>query len=65
MRPPKAKRGDQAYETLARKNGSQTPAPGQAVGLPNEAPGTPATDRLGILLPSETAATPRTPGAGI
>jgi len=49
--PRKAKRGDQVYEMHVRKNRSQTPAPGQAVRLPNEAPRPPATDRLGILLP--------------
>jgi hypothetical protein len=56
MRPRKVKRGDQAYEMRARKNGSQTPAPGQAVNLPNEVPSTPPTDRLGIPLPAGTAA---------
>ena len=55
MRPRKAKRGDQVYEMHVRKNGSQTPLPGQAVRLPNEAPSTPPTDRLGIPLPAETA----------
>jgi hypothetical protein len=55
MRPRKVKRGDKEYEMRARKNGSQTPAPGQAVSLPNEAPNTPPTDRLGIPLASETA----------
>jgi hypothetical protein len=55
MRPRKVKRGDKVHEMRARKNGSQTPAPGQAVSLPNEAPSTPPTDRLGIPLASETA----------
>src|SRR5205814_1726685 len=56
MRPRKVKRGDKVYETRARKNGGQTPAPGQAVSLPNEAPSRPPIDRLGIPLASETAA---------
>jgi len=56
MRPRKVKRGDKVYEMRARKNGGQTPAPGQAVSLPIEAPSTPPIDRLGIRLPSETAA---------
>ena len=56
MRPRKVNRGDKVYEMRARKNGSQTPAPGQAVSLPNEAPSTPPTDRLGIPLPAGTAA---------
>jgi hypothetical protein len=55
MRPRKVKRGDQVYEMRARKNGSQAPAPGQAGRLPNEAPSTPPTDRLGIPLPAGTA----------
>src|SRR6266853_6597115 len=38
MRPRKVKRGDKVYEMRARNNGSQTPAPGQAVRLPNVAP---------------------------
>ena len=56
MRPRKVKRGDKVYEMRAWKNGSQTPAPGQAVRLPNEAPSTPPTDRLSIPLPAGTAA---------
>jgi len=56
MRPRKMKRGDTVYEMRARKNGSQTPAPGQAVSLPNEAPSKPPTDCLGIPLPAATAA---------
>jgi hypothetical protein len=55
MRPRKVKRGNTVYEMRAKKNGSQTPAPGQAVSLANEAPSTPSTDRLGIPLASETA----------
>src|SRR5882724_10397634 len=41
MRQRKVKRGDKVYEMRARKNDGQTPAPGQAVSLPNEAPSTP------------------------
>jgi hypothetical protein len=33
MRPRKVKRGNTVYEMRAKKNGSQTPAPGQAVSL--------------------------------
>jgi hypothetical protein len=36
MRPRKVKRGDKVYAMHARKNGSQTPAPRQAVSLANE-----------------------------
>ena len=56
MRPRKVNRSDKVYEMRVRKNGSQTPAPGQAVRPPNEAPSTPPTDRLGIPLPAGTAA---------
>jgi hypothetical protein len=55
MRQRKVKRGDTVYEMRAKKNGSQTPASGQAVSLANEAPSRPSTDRLGIPLASETA----------
>jgi hypothetical protein len=34
MRPRKAYRGATPYEMRARKNSSQTPAPGQALSLP-------------------------------
>jgi hypothetical protein len=43
MRPRKVKRGDKVYEMRVRKNGSQTPAPGQALSLPNQVPSTAPT----------------------
>ena len=56
MRPRKVKRGDTVYEMHAKKNCSQTSAPGEATSLPNKPPSVPSTDRLGMPLPVGTAA---------
>jgi hypothetical protein len=56
MRMRKVRRGAAVYEMRAESNSSQPAAPDRAVSTPFEAPSTPATDRVGILLPSETAA---------
>ena len=54
-RPRKVQRGATVYEMHVEKNSSEPAAPDRVVSTPFEAPSTPATDRLGILLPSETA----------
>jgi len=56
MRPREVRRGATVYEMRAESKSSQLAAPDRAVSTPAEAPSTPATDRLGILLASETAA---------
>jgi hypothetical protein len=43
MRPRNARRGDKVHEMRAGKHGGQTPAPNQAVHLPNEAASPPAS----------------------
>jgi hypothetical protein len=56
MRPRKVRRGATVYAMRTESNSSQPAAPDRVVSTPVEAPSTPATDRLGILLASETAA---------
>ena len=47
--------GTTVHAMRAASNSSQLAAPDRVVSTPAEAPSTPATDRLGILLASETA----------
>lgn len=56
MRPRRVRRGATVYEMRAESNSSQLTASDRAVSTPAEAPSTPATDRVPILLASATAA---------
>ncbi len=56
MGPRKVRRGAAVYEMRAESSSSQPAAPDRVVSTPAEAPCTPGTDRLGIRLPTETAA---------
>jgi hypothetical protein len=64
MRARKVRRGATVDAMRAESNSNQRAAPDRVVSTPAEAPSTPATDRLGIRLASETAC-PHCAGASV